>query len=121
MRSTMFLKCSTCGHQWESREDFISDPLVKLIGYQVNFEDLQSGFFMFNHLAETCRTTISLRTGLFSDLYHGEIFRERLTGSSECPGYCLYRNNLQSCPARCDCNFIRGVMQAILKYPKMAA
>lgn len=115
---SMFKTCSHCRHRWSTREDFLADPLVKIIGYQVNFDHLESGLLLFNHLEDNCRTTISLKVDAFSDLFNGRIFEERLTGSSECPGYCLKKNILKSCPAKCECKYVREVIQLILKHPK---
>jgi len=114
----MFKKCPCCKHSWSTREEFLSDPLVKIIGYQVNFAHLEAGVFLFNHLPSQCHTTISLNVECFSDLYDGEIFQERLEGLKECPGYCLQRANLKDCPAKCECNYVRKVIQLILKHPK---
>jgi len=114
----MFKKCTGCGHIWANREEFLSDPNVKLIGYQVNFSNLDVGYFMFNHLNPKCLTTIGIHTGTFKDLYVGEIFHVKMTGSLKCPGYCLHTDNLSVCPAQCECNFIRETMQMILKWPK---
>jgi len=115
----MFKKCSGCKQHWATREEFISDPLVRLVGYQVNFGDLEAGFFLFNHLNPKCKTTLSIHTGIFSDLYHGVIFQERQEGSAKCPGHCLHMGNLNSCPAKCECNYVREVMQIIVKHPKI--
>ncbi|MEI8138881.1 MAG: hypothetical protein WCI03_03335 [bacterium] len=114
----MFKKCTCCGHHWGSREEFLSDPQVKLIGYQVNFDKLDTGYFLFNHLNQRCLTTLAMQTGFFRDLYQGEEYHERLTGTLKCPGHCLHNDNLKSCPVKCDCSFVREVMQIVLKWPK---
>ena len=54
----------------------------------------------------------------FQDLYSGEIFVERATGSAQCPGHCLHQDNLLPCPARCECAYVREVMQIIRQWPK---
>ncbi|MEI6787976.1 MAG: hypothetical protein WCL49_05805 [bacterium] len=113
-----FKTCSHCRHDWSTREKFLADPLVQIIGYQVNFDHLKAGLFLFNHLNEHCLTTISLKVDEFSSLFTGDVFEDRLTGSAECPGYCLNKNSLKSCPAKCECNYVREVIQLILKYPK---
>ena len=64
-----FKKCTHCGHKWQSRGDFLQDSTLDLIGYQVNFDNLHLGLFLFNHL--TCGTTLGLAAGLFKDLYAG--------------------------------------------------
>lgn len=115
-----FKKCSGCDRHWASRDDFITDPEIKLIGYQINLGDLDRVFFMFNHLNPKCLTTLSLQTGLFKDLHFGEVYTVRQMGSEQCPGHCLYRDHLQACPVHCDCNFVREVMQVVLKWPKSA-
>lgn len=116
-----FMTCSGCGHQWNERDAVLRDPLIKLIGYQVNFDRLNAGLFMFNHTQDSCMTTLSVPAGRFEDLYHGEIFHERLTGSEQCPGYCLHASSLQSCPAKCECRFVRDVMQVVANWPKEVA
>jgi len=116
-----FKKCTGCEYHWKTRKEFLSDPQVKLIGYQVNFDELKTGFFMFNHLKPECLTTVSLPTELFSDLYRGEVYHERMTGSVACPGYCQHSDNLKVCPVKCECSFVREVMQIVIRWPKSAA
>jgi hypothetical protein len=118
MTDMIFKKCSGCSKHWANRDEFLSDPNVQLIGYQVNFDALDTGFFMFNHVHGKCMTTMAMHTGLFRDLYKGEVYRVRETGSVKCPGYCLHIDNLEVCPAKCECNFVREVMQVILRWPK---
>ena len=111
----MFKKCSGgCGMSLPTREDFLSDPEIQVVGYQVNFEQLSTGLFLFNH---SCMSTIALPVSKFADLYKGEIFTECNRGNAECPGYCLHRANLHSCPARCECSFVREILQTIRNWP----
>lgn len=117
----IFKKCSGCGHNWNTRDEFISDHEIQLIGYQVNFEELDTGYFMFNHMDPKCLTTISIHTGFFKDLYRGEVYHTRQTGSLKCPGFCQHTDNLKVCPVRCECNFVREVMQVVQKWPKIEA
>ncbi len=114
----MFKKCTGCGHRWESRESLLSDPAVRLVGYQANFAELEAGYFMFNHLAPGCLTTFTIDAKKFRDFYHGEVYRERLDRSSKCPGHCQHEGDLNPCPAKCECGFVREVMQIILRWPK---
>jgi hypothetical protein len=89
-----------------------------MIGYQVNFEDLKAGLFLFNH---SCGTTLSVAAEEFQDFYDGPMFVERLDGTSECGGYCVHERDLRPCPASCECAYVREIMQVILKWPKQAA
>ena len=105
-----FKTCSTCGSEWLTREDFLSDPAVRIIGYQANFVVLEKGLFLFNH---SCQSTLSVEVRAFSDLYDGPVFEKRLTGSDSCEGYCLHRNNLRPCPQECECAYVRQVIGLI--------
>lgn len=115
-----FRTCS-CGCEWTSREDFLSDPEIKIIGYQVNFVQLREGFFLFNHLAKGCMTTMSIPAAVFLDLYSGQIFQDRLSGSFECSGQCLHQSNLAPCPAQCECAFVREVVSTVDHWNKRLA
>ena len=112
-----FKKCSFCGHQWRSREDFLQDAATDMIGYQVNFDNLHLGFFLFNHL--TCGTTLGLAAGLFSDLYEGPIYKQRKTVTEKCPEYCLHETQLEPCPEECECAYVRDIMQTVRQWPKL--
>ena len=113
----IFKKCPMCGYAWSTRDDFLRDPALELIGYQVNFEKLTLGFFLFNH---SCKATLGIHAGDFSDLYKGPVFHDRATGSKECPGYCLLEHELLPCPARCECAYVREIVQVVKKFPKVA-
>lgn len=110
-----FKKCSSCGQGWVTRENFFEDPALKLIGYQVNLDHLEEGYLLFNH---SCGTTLSVIAGAFKDLYHGPIFSERLTNTDECPQYCLRKAELRACPAKCECAYVREIIQIIKNWPK---
>lgn len=110
-----FKNCPNCGAVWATREEFLSDADLVPVGYQVYFEDLQAGLFLFNH---SCGTTMAIEAGFFFDLHDGQIFRERATGTAECGGHCLYKDDMDPCPARCDCAFARDVLQTVRQWPK---
>jgi len=108
--------CSKCNTIWKTRSDYLADPEIRLVGYQVNFKELELGLFLFNH---ACMTTMALEANLFSDLFDGPVFTERRTGCEECPGYCLRRSELRSCPTHCECAWIREVLQVIMEWQKV--
>lgn len=95
MPDETFRKCALCETTWKTRADFLRDKEIALIGYQTNFVAIEKGLFLFNHI---CNTTLSLPVAAFADLYDGPIYTEHKTGSKECPGYCLYKNNMRPCP-----------------------
>ncbi len=111
-----FKKCTFCSYQWQTRNDFLEDASTDLIGYQVNFDNLILGFFLFNHL--TCGTTMGIAAGLFSDLHEGPVYKERLTETEQCPEYCLHENQLEPCPQKCECAYVREIIQTVRQWPK---
>ena len=111
----MFKKCSNCGYEWETMEDFLQDSRVVLAGYQAHFEELHSGLLMFNH---DCNTTISFYLESFRSLHDSEIFSEQARLSSDCPGHCMQRRNFEHCPVKCECNYLREIVRKINEYPK---
>jgi hypothetical protein len=112
-----FKQCGFCRHLWTDREAFLADPLVELIGYKADLEDLALGLFFFNHSRGDCMTTLGIETGVFLDLYRGPRHREIKTGGSECPGYCTRVEELRPCPARCRNAFVREIVRLIRSDP----
>jgi hypothetical protein len=110
-----FKHCDVCGVSWPLRGDLLSDPSIKLVGYQVNFTDLVTGLLLFDHV---CGTTLAISVLEFRDLYDGPIFQARRTGEEDCPGYCLHAEELRPCPATCECAFVREIVQIVRQWPK---
>jgi len=113
-----FKTCPYCSKPWFSRDEFLSDVDISLVGYQVDFDELALGLFLFNHSA--CQTTLAIPAGLLKDLYIGPIFNDRRTGQADCPGYCLKHTQLSACPAECECAWVRRLLQIIRHWPKPA-
>ncbi len=110
-----FKKCSSCGQIWETRERFVGDPGIDIVGYQVNFPSLEEGLFLFNH---SCETTLAIKVSEFKDLYDGPIFSGRLDNTEDCPQYCLYKDNIEHCLAKCECAYVREIIQIVKQWPK---
>lgn len=110
-----FKQCTCCNSDWKTRDDFLADPGIELIGYQVSFDELLLGLLLFNH---TCGTTMAIPVNKLRDLYTGSIYQTRKTGTDECPGYCLRQNELKACPAQCECAWIRELIQIISNMKK---
>lgn len=111
----MFKRCPKCHFEWQQRTDFLEEPGLQVIGYQVNFDALAAGIFLFNH---DCKGTLAIPAAEFLDLHHGPIFKERATDSPHCPGYCLHEDELDPCPVRCECVYVREILQVIKQWPK---
>lgn len=107
-----FKKCPKCGLVWNTREDFLKDKGLAITGYDANLEALALGSLIFSH---SCGAAFPMNVEGFSDLYNGPIYRERRTGSAECLGYCKKRDELRPCPVRCECAWVRELIQVINK------
>ena len=116
--TTSFKICPMCAKPWATRDAFLADPALTLVGYQVFWEELELGLLLFNH---TCGTTLAVEVARFTDLYDGPIFSTRATGTKACPGHCLHRGNLEPCPAQCECAYVRAILQQIRAWPKRQA
>lgn len=108
----VFNECLACGKKWSARDEFLKDPGIEIAGYQVNFDNLIDGTFLFNH---SCGATLFLSVRYFNGLYEGPVFNQRATGSEECPEYCLYPDELDLCSARCECAYVRNIIDIIKK------
>lgn len=113
----VFKTCPMCRHKWCSRDQLLEDPQVVLVGYQASFKKLTEGFFLFNHACNNA--TFAVLASQFIDLYHGPVFKKRMANSKSCPGHCLYENDIEPCPAQCECAFVREILQVIRKWPKL--
>ena len=111
----MFKKCTLCGHIWESREAFLADQDLKIIGYQADFDIINGGLFLFNHV---CETTLALDVKYFADLYTGPAYDTNLAGTDECSDLCIDINKLDACDAKCKYAYVRDIIQTIKNWPK---
>lgn len=119
VRDQEFKICKVCTAAWPSRDQFINDPAVEVIGYQPNFVVLEQGLFLFNH---NCGATLSIAVACFADLYEGPIYQQSQQGSKECPGFCLHSSEIKPCPAKCECAYVRNILALLsdMDTPKQA-
>lgn len=113
-----FKECTSCNVVWQDRKDFLEDPFVRLVGYQVNYGDLQAGLFIFNHETEECGTSLGIEAGKFIDMHTGPIFETRRVDVENCPGYCSHKKMLDPCNRKCECAYVRNVLEKIRDWPK---
>jgi hypothetical protein len=115
-----FKRCS-CGEFWKTRDEFLADPNISMSGYMAHFEDLHLGLFLFQHNRDDCKTSLAIQAGEFEGLYEGETFEENLRGTDACPEYCSHKAVLEPCPAKCECAWVREVIQIVKDWPKATA
>ena len=110
LSGTMFKECYKCRFQWPTREDFLKDSAVEILGYQVFFEDLKKGMLLFNH---SCGTTTAVHISQFLDLLDTPSSLERHPDGRDCPGRCQTRNIMNPCSPDCRCAFISRLINRI--------
>lgn len=108
-----FKVCPMCSTVWQTRDQFLHDESIAIVGYGADFEKLDWSLFYFNHNKEGCFSTIVIEARHFLDLYKGKQYTQRRTGKEDCPGYCLDENQLDRCEAMCECAFNREIIKII--------
>ncbi|MBC8207466.1 MAG: hypothetical protein ISR85_06670 [Kiritimatiellales bacterium] len=121
MNPKAFKICTSCHASWPTLEEFLSDPEVMLAGYQAHFDDLLGGLFLFSHVHDGCYTTLGIPVGQFVSLSKQPILNKRSEPTQGCPGLCVREGALELCPLKCECNWVREVLQTIKKWPRQAA
>jgi len=115
MKSPIFKQCAKCQKIWNEQDEFLSDPDVKLFGYQATTEKLEAGLFHFRH---SCTNIILIYAEVFIHLYDGLIFNDNFSGTDKCAEFCLHQYELDPCPNKCECAYVREVLQIIRNWPK---
>ena len=115
--SRKFKNCPMCNAKWQTRGDFLADHNLTVTGYMANFDRLELGIFLLDHM--TCGTTLAIKASRFLDLYDGPVFTNRMTGTGTCPGYCLDKSELRPCTEECECAYVRQVLNRIINWGKM--
>ncbi len=62
----MFKKCPMCKTIWETRNKFLNDETLKLVGYQKYMGLYGGGYLLFKHKAKSCGTTLAIKATSFS-------------------------------------------------------
>lgn len=105
--------CTLCRVTWPSRDAFLDDPEIALLGYQAFVEDGIPGLFLFNH---ACGTTLALPLESMRDLYHGPPPQPGRVGPEGPVDYCL-TSQQGSCPATCECALVRQLTDLLKPIP----
>ncbi|MEW6535363.1 MAG: hypothetical protein AB1454_07045 [Candidatus Auribacterota bacterium] len=114
--TSVFKQCPYCKHCWSDRDEFLSDPTVKITGYQVHYHNILEGLYTFLHTADDCKASLSLPVWLFVDMHDGTLHDFLLAGTSKCEGKCKRVEDIRMCSQKCSCSYARNIIQKILKY-----
>lgn len=112
-----FMTCSKCGYTWQTRDQFLDDPTIKIIGFQADIETPENSLYLFNHdLADdSCGSTIAIFVSHFLDMYDGPIYDEVIFGSETCSGHCARIDDMELCKNPCRNAVAREIMIQILE------
>ncbi len=110
-----FKVCSLCHTHWNSRDEFLDDETIWLVGYQPNFARTEEGLLLFNHRRAKCDTTVAVEVKDLQYLYNDPMFDESLLGTDQCRGHCLNITDLEQCDQRCTNADVRQIMHIILE------
>ena len=116
-----FKTCACCQQSWPTRDEFLSDSDIKLIGYQPHFKNMEEGLFLFNHLS--CRSTLSVISQDFRDLYTGPLYTinkldEEELNYDDCPDFCLFKHKMHGCLQQCERAFVSEIIQVLSMWKK---
>ena len=119
--SDHFKRCSYCNKIWDSRNVFLSDSEIKLVGYQPHYKNMEEGLFLFNHLV--CNSTLSIISQKFRDLYTGPLYSSNKLNDDQlnyddCPDFCLFKNKMKGCLQQCERAFVSEVIQVLTMWGK---
>ena len=95
-----FKECS-CGKKWKTRNSFLQDKKVKIVGYQPDVINHKYNHFLFFHRTKDCGQFFGVRASEFSDLRDGQCPKELCMGQEDCPGYCMDTLDLRVCSVAC--------------------
>ena len=96
----MFRKCGACKKVWNSADEFVNDPQLKVLWLQVipGFPD--SNCIIFEHRA--CGSTVSVLTPKLRYLLPRKFeYTKDLYGSAECNNHCNTRETMAACEKEC--------------------
>jgi len=112
-----FKICPKCSHQWHTREDFLSDPGLVIIGFMANLDEFGKGSYLFNHILprNKCNGTLGVYVEDFMDLYEGPLYEDLHYGTEECFGHCARVDDLQRCKVKCRNAVAREIVQILIE------
>jgi hypothetical protein len=78
---TKFKRCTLCGREWKTREEFLADKEIHLEGYQWNHIKVMEGMppegiLVFTHTLDNCGTSLALAAKLFKREFDHKLVRK---------------------------------------------
>jgi hypothetical protein len=108
-----FKTCNMCQKTWLDAESFITDPSLKINGYQAYFDIPEDGLILFTHKAKGCGSTLAVPAGVFKPLHRGQKYLHRKNGTDVCAQHCNRVDDLDDCHAECEMRWVRDVLHIL--------
>ena len=72
----LFKRCTLCGMEWRTRDEFLNDETNRLEGYQGEKRRIISGMpaeglLLFTHQVQGCGTTLAIAASRFKESAEG--------------------------------------------------
>lgn len=68
--SVTFKRCSLCGKEWGTRDEFVNDATVRYDGHQRNRRKAlmgMEGLLIYTHRTDECGTTLAIEPSRFRE------------------------------------------------------
>ena len=96
----MFKKCGACGKIWNTVDEFIHDPRVKVLWLQIIPGIPDANCIIFEH--RDCGSTVSVLTPKLRHLLRKDFtYTEDLYNTEECNNHCNTRDTMAACEKPC--------------------
>jgi hypothetical protein len=105
-----------CRDLWVHAADFLADPNVVFLGYQVDSMEDGTGWFLFNHLR--CSTTVAVGLHGFAGLSQEPVLADSCDVRGVREDFCLARREHRRCPPRCPCAYVTQTARLIQDWGK---
>lgn len=110
--NNIFKKCTCCGKEWKSLDEFAEDDSISVIGaYGDKYNPL------YNLIITNCSCETTMAIGINSFISSGKMpMKFRFNSVSEqIPENCLFRDKAGSCPGKCACAYTNKILDYLKK------
>jgi hypothetical protein len=109
-----FLVCGSCRRSWQSWDEFVVDPQLRLLGLQAVISTPDANVLVFEH---RCGSSVSILTRRLRHLLSDPPAEDwpSLRGTDACPGHCLSLADLDACEMPCSNARDRDLIKLVLR------
>jgi hypothetical protein len=115
----MFKACLTCGQEWKSAADLLTDPEIVFVGYQSGENCDSPGLFLFNH--DRCHGALGVEASSLEQQSDQPLLANSCFLPRGPTAFCLAARSGKLCPPQCVCRFVARMAETIKRWPKKAS